>query len=311
MPRMKSAAAAAVATVRIPGTTANLGSGFDTLGLAVALYNRATVQRRTDRRMDITSPIAEAARAGALAMLEEAAGAFFKKTRLARFGADIHLSGDVPIARGLGSSVTARLGCVAGLNALAGNPLDRQGLLEVVANLEGHPDNAAPAVYGGFTAAGFIGSEVRCIRVPLPSRVRLVTLIPDFEVSTPEARKRVPQTFSKADTIHILNRASLVTAAFTTGQLEALRGCFDDRIHQPHRAPLIPGMDAILAAGVKAGAVGGWLSGSGSTLMCLALENFEAVAAAMQRKMPQAAVHILKPDNAGLKVSLKAGAKKG
>jgi homoserine kinase len=138
-----------------------------------------------------------------------------------------------------------------------------------------------------------------------------VTLIPDFEVSTPEARKRVPQTFSKADTIHILNRASLVTAAFTTGQLEALRGCFDDRIHQPHRAPLIPGMDAILAAGVKAGAVGGWLSGSGSTLMCLALENFEAVAAAMQRKMPQAAVHILKPDNAGLKVSLKAGAKKG
>jgi homoserine kinase len=201
--------------------------------------------------------------------------------------------------------VTARLGCVAGLNALAGSPLNRQGLLEVVAALEGHPDNAAPAVFGGFTAAGFVGSEVRCIRVTLPSRIRLVTLIPDFEVSTPEARKRVPQTFSKADTIHILNRASLVTAAFATGRLESLRGCFDDRIHQPYRAPLIPGMDAILAAGVKAGAIGGWLSGSGSTLMCLALDNSEAVAKAMQRKMPKAAVHILKPDNAGLKVSLK------
>jgi homoserine kinase len=243
-------------------------------------------------------------------MLEEAAAAFFKKTRAPRFGVDLHLAGEVPIARGLGSSVTARLGCVAGLNALAGSPLDRQGLLEVVAALEGHPDNAAPAVFGGFTAAGFVGSEVRCIRVPLPSRIRLVTLIPDFEVSTPEARKRVPQTFSKADTIHILNRASLVTAAFATGRLESLRGCFDDRIHQPYRAPLIPGMDAILAAGVKAGAIGGWLSGSGSTLMCLALENSEAVATAMQRKMPKAAVHILKPDNAGLKVSLKEGAKK-
>lgn len=295
------------ASVRIPGTTANLGSGFDTLGLAVAIYNRATVRRRSDRRVEITSPISEDARAGALAMLEEAAAAFFKKTRAPRFGVDLHLSGDVPIARGLGSSVTARLGCVAGLNALAGSPLDRQGLLEVVAALEGHPDNAAPAVFGGFTAAGFVGSDVRCIRVPLPNRIRLVTLIPDFEVSTPEARKRVPQTFSKADTIHILNRASLVTAAFATGRLESLRGCFDDRIHQPYRAPLIPGMDAILAAGVKAGAIGGWLSGSGSTLMCLALDNSEAVATAMQRKMPKAAVHILKPDNAGLKVSLKKG----
>ena len=298
------------ASVRIPGTTANLGSGFDTLGLAVALYNRATVRRRSDRHVEITSPIAEDARAGALAMLEEAAAAFFKKTRAPRFGVDLHLAGEVPIARGLGSSVTARLGCVAGLNALAGSPLNRQGLLEVVAALEGHPDNAAPAVFGGFTAAGFVGSEVRCIRVTLPSRIRLVTLIPDFEVSTPEARKRVPQTFSKADTIHILNRASLVTAAFATGRLESLRGCFDDRIHQPYRAPLIPGMDAILAAGVKAGAIGGWLSGSGSTLMCLALDNSEAVATAMQRKMPKAAVHILKPDNAGLKVSLKEGAKK-
>ena len=295
------------ATVRIPGTTANLGSGFDTLGLAVALYNRATVRRRSDRRVEITSPIAEDARAGALAMLEEAAAAFFKQTHAQRFGVDLHLAGDVPIARGLGSSVTARLGCVAGLNALAGSPLDRQGLLEVVAALEGHPDNAAPAVFGGFTAAGFVGSEVRCIRVPLPSRIRLVTLIPHFEVSTPEARKRVPQTFSKADTIHILNRASLVTAAFATGRLENLRGCFDDRIHQPYRAALIPGMDAILAAGVKAGAIGGWLSGSGSTLMCLALDNPEAIATAMQRKMPKAAVHILKPDNAGRKLSLKKG----
>ena len=301
MPLMTSA------TVRIPGTTANLGSGFDTLGLAVALYNRATVRRRSDRRVEITSPIAEDARAGALAMLEEAAAAFFKKTHAQRFGVDLHLAGDVPIARGLGSSVTARLGCVAGLNALAGSPLDRQGMLEVVAALEGHPDNAAPAVFGGFTAAGFVGSEVRCIRVPLPSRIRLVTLIPHFEVSTPEARKRVPQTFSKADTIHILNRASLVTAAFATGRLENLRGCFDDRIHQPYRAALIPGMDAILAAGVKAGAIGGWLSGSGSTLMCLALDNPEAIATAMQRKMPKAAVHILKPDNAGLKLSLKKG----
>jgi homoserine kinase len=290
--------------VRVPGTTANLGSGFDTLGLAVALHNRVTVTRRDGKGATVASPIPEEARAGATAMFEAAAVAFFKSAKARTFGFDVHVAGEVPMARGLGSSVTARLGCVAGLNALCGSPLDRQGLLQIVSDLEGHPDNAAPAVYGGFTAAGFVDGQVRCLRVPLKRDVRFVTLIPSFEVSTPEARKLVPQTFIKQDTVHALNRSALVATAFALGDYAALAGLFDDRVHQPYRAALIPQLDPVIRAGVKAGATGGWLSGSGSTIMCLAVAGADtaAIAKAMLGKLRGSAVHVLRPDNDGVKV---------
>ncbi len=291
------------ATVRVPATTANLGPGFDTLGLALRLYNHATVTRSTKRGVRIVSPIAEDARAGATAMLTEAARLYFKRARQAAFGFDIALAGDVPIARGLGSSVTARLGCVGALNVLGGEPLDRQQLFQLVTELEGHPDNAAPAIFGGFTAATMIGQEARAVRFAVSPKATFVTLIPDFEVSTPEARKLVPQQFSKADTVHCLTRVAVITAAFASGDLTALRGCFDDRIHQPYREALIPQLSRVIRAGEKAGAIGGWLSGSGSTIMCLTLENPEAVARAMQRELPNSIVHLLKADRNGFGVA--------
>lgn len=287
------------ATVRVPATTANLGPGFDTLGLAVRLYNNATVTRSAKRGVNIVSPIADDARAGATAMLTEAAKLYFKRAKQPAFGFDIALTGEVPIARGLGSSVTARLGCVGALNVLGGEPLDRQQLFQLVTELEGHPDNAAPAIFGGFTAATMIGREARAVRFPVSPKATFVTLIPDFEVSTPEARKLVPQQFSKADTVHCLTRVAVITAAFASGDLTSLRGCFDDRIHQPYREALIPQLSRVIRAGEKAGAIGGWLSGSGSTIMCLTLENPEAVAKAMQRELPNSIVHLLKADRGG------------
>ncbi len=290
------------ATIRVPGTTANLGPGFDTLGIAVKLFNRVCVTPAGKPGVRITSVIADDARAGAEQMLGEAAALFFKRTRTAKFGFDISLTGDVPIARGLGSSVTARLGAVAALNELAGTKLDRQGLLELVTELEGHPDNAAPAIFGGFTAAGMVADSVRLLRCPVPSKLKFVTLIPRFEVSTAKARKLVPLSFSKADTVHNLNRSSLISAAFALGDYEALRGCFDDRVHQPYREQLIPQLSAVIRAGEKAGAIGGWLSGSGSTIMCLTLEKPDAVASAMRRQLKDSDVHILTADNGGVTV---------
>lgn len=290
------------ATVRVPATTANLGPGFDTLGLALKLYNHATVTRSAKRGANVVSPIADDARSGATAMLTEAAKLFFKRAGQPAFGFDIALAGDVPIARGLGSSVTARLGCVGALNALLGEPLDRQRLFQVVTELEGHPDNAAPAIFGGFTAATMVGGEARAVRFGVTHKATFVTLIPDFEVSTPLARKLVPAQFSKTDTVHCLTRVALITAAFASGDLTALRGCFDDRIHQPYREQLIPQLSRVIRAGEKAGAIGGWLSGSGSTIMCLTLENPEVVAKAMQRELPNSVVHRLKADRNGFGV---------
>lgn len=289
------------ASVRVPGTTANLGPGFDTLGLALRFYNRCEVTRRSGRGVKIVSPIADEALPGATAMLTEAAKLFFRQAKVPAFGFDIALTGDVPIARGLGSSVTARLGCVAALNRLVGEPLGRPELFQLVTELEGHPDNAAPAIFGGFTASTMVGKEARAVRFPVSRAAKFVTLIPNFEVSTPMARKLVPQQFSKADTVHCLTRVALITAAFAAGDLEALRGCFDDRIHQPYREALIPQLSAVIRAGERAGAIGGWLSGSGSTIMCLTLANPEAVARAMHRALPDSQVHILEADRDGLR----------
>jgi homoserine kinase len=289
-------------TIRVPGTSANLGPGFDALGLAVRLYNFVEVQPAAKRGVEIASPIADESRAGATAMLVESAALFFKRAKKKSFGFRISLTGDVPIARGLGSSVTARLGVVAALNELTGAKLDRPALLDLVTELEGHPDNAAPAIFGGFTAAGIVGKSVRVVRCPVSPKVKFVTLIPRFELSTEKARKLVPQSFSKADTVHNLNRAALISAAFALGDYEALRGTFDDRVHQPYREQLIPQLSAVIRAGEKAGAIGGWLSGSGSTIMCLTLDHAEAVAQAMQRQLKDSDVFILQADRDGVKV---------
>jgi homoserine kinase len=289
-------------TIRVPGTTSNLGSGFDTLGLALRLYNHVTVEKRPARGVEILSPISEDARAGATRMVSEAARYFFRRTGTTPFGFNLSITGDVPIARGLGSSTTVQLGLLAALNELAGTGLDKQGVFELVNVLEGHPDNCAPATFGGFTVAGPVGKSVRVLRFAVPRQARFVTLVPNFEVKTSDARRLLPAEYPKADLVHSLNRVALVSAAFASGNLEALRGLFDDRVHQPYRTPLIPQLPKVIQAGVQAGAVGGWLSGSGSTLMCLALGNAEAVAEAMLRQLPGSQIHILAADTAGYRV---------
>lgn len=288
------------ASARVPGTTANLGPGFDTLGIALRLYNRATATRVPGRGVTLTSPMSPEGLAAATAMLTEAARLFFRTAKIPAFGFSLELEGDVPIARGLGSSVTARLGCLGALNQLCGRPLNREQLFQLVSRLEGHPDNAAPAVFGGFTAATLVDGSARAVRFPVPTSARFVTLIPRFEVSTPLARKLVPDSFSKADTVHCLTRVAMITAAFASGNLELLRGCFDDRIHQPYREALIPQLSRVIRAGERAGAIGGWLSGSGSTIICLTQKDPEAVAHAMHRALPDSDLKILGADSKGL-----------
>lgn len=289
-------------SIRVPGTTSNLGSGFDTLGLAVRLYNRVTVTPRADRRITITSPIADDAREGATDMVAEAAQLFHRRTRTRGTGFDIDITGDVPVARGLGSSTTVQLGLLAALNELAGARLDKQAVFELVAELEGHPDNAAPATFGGFTVAGPVGKATRVLRFKVPAKARFITLVPGFEVKTSDARRLLPDSYAKADLVHSLNRVALISAALASGNLAALAGLFDDRVHQPWRTPLIPQLPKVVAAGVKAGAIGGWLSGSGSTIMCITLDHADAVAAAMLRQIPGSAIHVLAADADGYKV---------
>lgn len=244
----------------------------------------------------------EADPAATLTMVAEAARLFFRHTRQNPFGFLCDEWGAVPVARGLGASALLRLGVVAGLNELAGTGLERSELLELVTELEGHPDNASPAIHGGFTVSGRVGHAVRCLAFRVSPRLKLVTLIPNFGIHTETARRLLPDSYARGNAVHALNRAALITASLAAGNYEALRGVFDDRIHQPQRAVLIPGMARVIQAGERAGAIGGFLSGSGSAIICLTLQNAATVARAMQRQLPDSTMKILTADNQGFKV---------
>ena len=264
--------------LQVPASTSNFGPGFDCLGAALRLYNRVTLTTRSaDEGQAVATP--------AHPMVEAAAAAYFAETgpRQRCFPFAWQMTGDVPPSRGLGSSVTLRLGVIAGLNALSGNPLPPERVFALCAQLEGHPDNAAPAQFGGFTVAGGSDAAGAVLRVAVSPRLHGVLLVPEFEIRTADARRLLPAEVSRLEAVASSARACRIAAAFATRNYEALRGAFEDTaFHQPHRLPLIPFLPAVIAAGVAAGALGGFLSGSGSTIICLTLQTPERVAAAMR-----------------------------
>ena len=278
-------------TVEVPATTSNLGPGYDCLGIALGLANRLTITHAENPPPP-------------LPMAREAAEAFFVRTGIAPVTFTCEIGGNVPMSRGLGSSVTLRMGVVAGLNALAGEPLSRDDVFEVCAALEGHPDNAAPAQFGGFTVAGGEEGAVP-FRFPVDETLHFVLFIPDFEVRTADARRILPEGVSRRAAVASSARACRITAAFATRNYEALRDGFEDSaFHQPHRLPLVPFLPKVLAAGQAAGALGGFLSGSGSTVACLTLRNPDAVATAMLTTagLPGARTVIIRADNVGTRI---------
>ena len=237
-------------------------------------------------------------------MLAEAASRFFAASGVERFLFSAEIEGEVPRSRGLGSSVTVRLGVLHGLNELAGRPLAADRLFQLCSELEGHPDNAAPAAFGGFTIAR-VGAEV--VRAEVDPALQFVLLIPGFEVSTPDARQLLPETIDRRRAVESCGNAIRIAAAFLTRRYELLRGSFGDCFHQPHREPLIPFLSKVIAAGEKAGALGGFLSGSGSTICCLVEEQTtggataNGIAAAMSAASatPGARTIITTADNQG------------
>ena len=273
--------------VRVPASTANLGPGFDCLGIALRMYNTTTVRRgRGPAKGD---------------MATEAATLFFREAGIRPFAFHWGVEGSVPRSRGLGSSVTVRLGVLHGLNELAGRPLDRMDVFRLCAGLEGHPDNAAAAAFGGFTIAPPAG---RLQRYKIDESLRFALLIPEFEISTPAAREALPVRIPLRDAVFSAGCAAAISAAFATRNYRHLAGCFNDRLHQPYREPLIPFLSPVIHAACKSGALGGWLSGSGSTIACATLSNPEKVADAMiaASGLDSAVAVVVGADNSGVRI---------
>ncbi len=275
-------------TVRVPATTSNLGPGFDCLGVALQIYNYVTVT--------------ETAETESVPMARSAARRFFKKVGCAPFPFTCTAEGEVPRARGLGSSVTVRLGVLHALNALRDRPLKRAEIFALCAELEGHPDNAAPAEFGGFVAA----RGPRPQKFAVDARLRFVLLVPNFEVQTKAARQALPNEIDRVRAVESCANACAITAAMASGNYEQLRGAFVDHLHQPFRAKFVPFLDRVIAAAENAGALGGFLSGSGSTIICLTLRSARKVAEAMRvaSGLADAETRVTTADNEGTRIAV-------
>ncbi len=212
-------------------------------------------------------------------MVKEAADLFFHHTRRAPFSFSVSITDNIPRSRGLGSSVTVRLGVLHALNALTGNRVDRLSIFQLCAQLEGHPDNAAPAILGGFTVVR--GQTVQ--RFDVSALLSFVLLIPDFEITTSGARRILPSQIMRVAAVKNCANACAITAAFASGNYRNLRGAFADHLHQPFRLKLIPFLPRVIAAAEKAGALGAFLSGSGSTICAITLQDRDRIATAMKR----------------------------
>jgi homoserine kinase len=270
-------------TVRVPASTSNLGPGFDCLGVALRLYNDVSVARGGN---GVTSPI-----------MRVAARRFFAAAKCRPFSFSCAIRSEVPVARGLGSSATLRVGLVHALNELAHTDLTVPDLFAISAHLEGHPDNAAPATFGGFTVTR--PSQVQ--RFDVSVRLAFVLLIPGFEIATKKARALLPKKIGHADAVRSGSNAAAITAAFASKKYNNLRGHFSDGLHQPYRSKLVPFLDGVIAAAEEAGALGAFLSGSGSAICAVTLHNTGKVADAMRRACQPQIAHtiVTQADNRG------------
>ena len=235
-------------------------------------------------------PLEEAAVAAILSLIpvEAAAAAFFQKTGRAPFGFSYRIAGDVPAARGLGSSATVRAGLLAGLNVLAGTELSTRQIVELVTALEGHPDNAVASVLGGFCVSRTSpvnGAYLDCVRITVPEELAFVVVSPHEAVLTKESRGALPRTLPFSDAVKSINAASFLVAVLATREFKKLRHAVADFIHEPYRLPVIRGGRLAIDAGIAAGALTGWLSGSGSSVLCVCEEP---AAAAVRRAMEAA-----------------------
>ncbi|PLZ19566.1 homoserine kinase [Fischerella thermalis] len=298
-------------SVIVPATTANLGPGFDCIGAALTLYNEFTFTRvdlppyqggeTAKVIISVTGAEAERVQTDESNLLYQAFVKLYQHLGQTPPPVEIEIKLGVPLARGLGSSATAIVGGLVGANVLAGEPLSQSQVMELAIAMEGHPDNVVPALLGGCRLAA-TGVEVEPPRrhrraaasgtverqeweiceVPWCENIVPVVAIPDFELSTKEARQVLPSQVSRADAIFNTAHLGLLLRGLETGNGDWLRAALQDKLHQPYRKALIKGYDAVNAAAIDAGAYGMVISGAGPTLLVLTdTINAEAVATAM------------------------------
>lgn len=253
--------------VRIPASTANLGPGFDTLGMALSLYAWVEMKPSETTSFHLHGNEMKGIPMDKSNLVFQVAQQVFAEAGVHLPELEISMYSDIPLTRGLGSSASAIIGALYSANALVGYPLSSGKLMDMATSLEKHPDNVGASLFGGIVVASWDGSHVEYIKMDAPENLEVLVAIPDFQLSTEKARQALPQTVTMQDAIYNISRASLLAAALSAGRLDLMAEAMRDRLHQPYRAALVPGLQRILDGAVTHGALGAALSGAGPTLL--------------------------------------------
>ncbi|MDW8069117.1 MAG: homoserine kinase [Anaerolineae bacterium] len=279
--------------VRVPATTANLGPGFDALGLALDLWNETIWTPTQDGQIRVTlcGEGAGVLPRDATNRVVAAALSLYARVGAPCEGLHVHCINRIPLGSGLGSSSAALLSGLLGANTLLGEPLSRQEILQMAMEAEGHPDNVAPAMLGGLVVSILHDGQMISTKLPARARrppIRATVVLPVLDFPTEHARSILPRTIDRQDAIFNISRAVLVVEALRTGNLELLGQAMADRLHQPYRLPLIPGAQLAMEAARRAGAAAVALSGAGPSLIAFSRNWIPEIGAAMQQEFARA-----------------------
>lgn len=252
--------------IKVPATTANLGPGFDTLGLALNLYNLFSFSEiPTGLEINGSSDAAKNKKNLVyIAMLRT-----FNILGYNPRGININIESDIPISRGLGSSAACILGGVMGANELASSPLSLEEIFKIATEIEGHPDNIAPALFGGLVVSLKEEAKIYYNKINIAKGIKFVALMPDFKLSTSVARGVLPTKVLFKEAVDNVSRVSLLLSALSNGRFDLLKPSLKDNLHQPYRGALILGFNQILEKSYEFGALGAYLSGAGPTIMTI------------------------------------------
>lgn len=295
--------------IDIPATSANLGAGFDALGLALTMYNRVWMEEADSLQISTTDSIKVPTDESNL--IYWAAKHLYEICGKSLPGLRIRQENNIPMARGLGSSSACIVAGILGANRLLASPLSQTDLINLAAKIEGHPDNTSPAISGGLVASAMEGERVYSVSVPVSEKIAFAVMIPPFELKTEKARGVLPATYAREDTVYNLSRSALMTASLFSGDLQNLRVAVQDRIHQPYRSGLIENYDNVFRMSYELGSLGTYVSGAGPTIISMidasAADAFgrDCAAHLEERGVSGWRVEILHTDSEGAKIIIE------
>lgn len=257
-------------TVKVPASTANMGPGFDTIGMAFQLYTVIRMEIASETKITVLGDHLASLATDKSNLLYQVAAHLYQSLDRPVPELAIEVSSEIPLTRGLGSSAAAVVGALVAANILAGKPYTMDQLFSMSACIEGHPDNVGASFFGGIIVSTMPkeGAEVPYVQLPVPDSLRVLAVIPDFYLSTDKARSALPNSYEKKDVVFTLGHSSLLVAALAQNRMDLLAEAMQDKMHQSYRADLIPGLSEILSDAGLHGALGAALSGAGPTSLC-------------------------------------------